>query len=61
MSNRVIVLGAKPGRIKEIIEVPFPSERPELPELRGDPRFQDIRRRMWELIREQPAATVAAA
>jgi NitT/TauT family transport system ATP-binding protein len=61
VSNRVIVLGAKPGRIKEIIEVPFPSERPELPELRGDPRFQDIRRRMWELIREQPAATMAAA
>jgi NitT/TauT family transport system ATP-binding protein len=60
VSNRVIVLGAKPGRIKEIIEVPFAMPRPELPELRGDPQFQDIRRRMWNLISEQSATTAAA-
>jgi NitT/TauT family transport system ATP-binding protein len=60
VSNRVIVLGARPGRVKEILDVPFAFPRPDLPELRGDPRFQDIRRRMWELIRESaPAAAVA--
>jgi NitT/TauT family transport system ATP-binding protein len=59
VSNRVIVLGARPGRVKEILDVPFPFPRPDLPELRGDPTFQDIRRRMWERIRE-PAAPAAA-
>jgi NitT/TauT family transport system ATP-binding protein len=57
LSNRVIVLGAKPGRIKKIIDIPFASPRPELPELRGDPRFQQIRSEMWALIRDiVPAA-----
>jgi NitT/TauT family transport system ATP-binding protein len=56
LSNRIIVLGAKPGRVKEIIELPFRRERPELPEMRGDPTFQAIRARIWELIRSTPAA-----
>jgi NitT/TauT family transport system ATP-binding protein len=51
LSNRVIVLAAKPGRIKKIIDIPFPLPRPELPELRGDPEFQRIRTEMWDLIR----------
>jgi NitT/TauT family transport system ATP-binding protein len=61
VSNRVIVLGAKPGRIKEIIEIPFAYPRAELPELRGDQRFQDIRRHMWNLIRNKPEDEKAAA
>ena len=57
LSNRVVVLGARPGRIKRIIDIPFERPRPELPELRGDMRFQQIRAEMWELIRtEAPAA-----
>jgi NitT/TauT family transport system ATP-binding protein len=59
ISDRVVVLKAKPGRVKKIIDIPFPHPRPELPELRGDPRFQEIRREMWSLIRT-PAETVAA-
>ena len=59
ISDRVVVLKAKPGRVKKIIDIPFAHPRPELPELRGDPRFQEIRREMWSLIRT-PAATVAA-
>jgi NitT/TauT family transport system ATP-binding protein len=61
LSNRVVVLGAKPGRIKKIIDIPFGRNRPELPELRGDPEFQRIRAEMWELIRNTPAQTAAAA
>ena len=51
VSNRVIVLAARPGRIKSIIDIPFGYPRPPLPELRGDPTFQRIRAEMWELIR----------
>jgi NitT/TauT family transport system ATP-binding protein len=60
LSNRVVVLAAKPGRVKKIIDIPFQHPRPELPELRGDPRFQAIRAEMWDLIRT-PAAAPAAA
>ncbi len=51
LSDRVVVLAAKPGRVKKIIEVPFKHPRPELAELRIDPVFQEIRREMWTLIR----------
>ncbi len=56
LSNRVIVLAAKPGRIRKVIDIPFGPKRPELPELRGDMRFQAIRSEMWDLIRAQEAA-----
>jgi NitT/TauT family transport system ATP-binding protein len=55
LSDRVVVLAAKPGRVKRIIDIPFAHPRPELPELRGDSAFQDIRREMWSLIRATPA------
>jgi len=62
LSNRVVVLGAKPGRVKTIIEIPFGANRPDLPELRGNPEFQRIRAQMWDLIRNKAEdAPLAAA
>jgi NitT/TauT family transport system ATP-binding protein len=55
LSNRIVVLAAKPGRVKEIIDVPFAGERADLPILRGSPQFQEIRQRIWQLIGNQPA------
>jgi NitT/TauT family transport system ATP-binding protein len=60
LSDRVVVLAAKPGRVKRIIQVPFPHPRPELAELRGDTRFQEIRAEMWALIRTQTPAPAQA-
>jgi NitT/TauT family transport system ATP-binding protein len=54
LSNRIVVMGARPGRIKRIIQIPFSYPRKDLPELRGEPEFQEIRRTMWELIRNAP-------
>jgi NitT/TauT family transport system ATP-binding protein len=51
LSDRIVVLAAKPGRVKRIISVPFPHPRPELAEMRIDALFQEIRREMWSLIR----------
>jgi NitT/TauT family transport system ATP-binding protein len=51
LSDRVIVMAANPGRVRQVIEVPFAHPRPELSELRLDPRFQQLRRQMWTLIR----------
>jgi len=37
LSDRVVVMSPRPGRITEILDVPFGEERPEL--LREDPRY----------------------
>lgn len=51
LSNRIVVLAARPGRIEQVIDVPFVHPRQELPVLRGDPEFQRIRCKMWGMIR----------
>jgi NitT/TauT family transport system ATP-binding protein len=56
LSDRVVVLAARPGRVKKIIDVPFAHPRPELAELRNEARFQEIRREMWSLIRTSETA-----
>jgi NitT/TauT family transport system ATP-binding protein len=58
LSDRVVVLAANPGRVKEAINVPFSHPRPEMTELRADLRFQEIRAEMSALIRA--SAPVAA-
>src|SRR5690349_23202337 len=46
LGDRVAVMTARPGRIKEIIQLPF--GRPRDPEaLRADPRYADIRSHIW--------------
>lgn len=50
LSDRIVVLAARPGRVKRILEIPFGYPRPELPEMRGDPLFQEIRGLIWSLI-----------
>lgn len=59
LSDRVVVLAARPGRVKKIIDIPFAHPRPELPLLRGDPVFQEIRNEIWSLISTPPAAVAA--
>jgi NitT/TauT family transport system ATP-binding protein len=60
LSDRVVVLAAKPGRVKRVIDVPFAHPRPELTELRGERRFQEIRAEMWSLIRASAPDSAAA-
>ena len=59
VSDRVVVLAARPGRVKKIIEVPFSHPRPQLAELLNEGLFQEIRREMWSLIRTPGAAAAA--
>jgi len=61
LSDRIIVMGAKPGRIKRVIDVPFERPRIDLPQLRGNPVFQEMRAEIWDLIRNAPAAAREAA
>jgi NitT/TauT family transport system ATP-binding protein len=61
LSDRIVVMGAKPGRIKRVVDVPFDRPRIELPRLRGDPLFQEMRAEIWDLIRNAPAAAHEAS
>jgi len=52
LGDRVIVLTARPARVKEILPVPFPRPR-MLPAIRSDPAFGELRSRVWELLRQE--------
>ena len=49
MSDRIVVMGARPGRILEIIDVDLPRPRSTS---RALPRFGEIRTYAWELLRQ---------
>ena len=52
LGDRVIVLTARPGRVKETLSVPF--GRPRKPAaVRTDPAFGELRARVWDLLRAE--------
>jgi NitT/TauT family transport system ATP-binding protein len=51
LSDRVVVLSERPGRIRRIIDVPF--VRPRAPEVRTDPRFHKLFDDIWLLLRSE--------
>jgi NitT/TauT family transport system ATP-binding protein len=59
LADRVVVFTARPGRVKEILEVDLP--RPRDLRLKRDPRFLEIETRIWESIREEAARDTRAA
>jgi NitT/TauT family transport system ATP-binding protein len=52
LGDRVIVLTARPGRVKDILPVPFPRPR-KLGTIRADPAFGELRARLWDLLRQE--------
>ncbi|GII85539.1 ABC transporter ATP-binding protein [Sphaerisporangium siamense] len=53
LGQRVAVMTARPGRIKQIIDIEFDSRAGDL---RADPRFGEYRHRIWTLLRDEVAA-----
>lgn len=52
LSDRVLVMSARPGRILQEIKVPF--ERPrDVIELRRSPQFGELSYQIWQLLRHQ--------
>ncbi|MBO0829488.1 MAG: ABC transporter ATP-binding protein [Streptosporangiales bacterium] len=51
LSDRIVVLTARPGRIKEIVDVPFP--RPRDLSIKRTPEFVAIVDRVWTMIEEE--------
>ncbi len=58
MGDRIVVMTAGPGRIKEILDVDLP--RPRTPEIRGMPRYLELRERIWLLLRGEQLAEMKA-
>ncbi|MFB8830961.1 ABC transporter ATP-binding protein [Azotobacter sp. CWF10] len=51
LSDRIAVMTHRPGRVKEVIEVPLP--RPRLAELRNSEDFVHLRQRAWEVLKDE--------
>jgi NitT/TauT family transport system ATP-binding protein len=52
LADRIVVMSAHPGRVKEIIEVPFARPR-ELTAVRSDPAFASLFTRIWTSLRDE--------
>ena len=51
LSDRIFVMTARPGRIKQEVVVPLP--RPRTPAMEGHPAYMSLKSRLRELIREE--------
>jgi NitT/TauT family transport system ATP-binding protein len=51
LSDRIAVMGTRPGRIKTVIDVDLPRPRDE--EMRADPRWVKLRKELWQLLKPE--------
>jgi NitT/TauT family transport system ATP-binding protein len=56
LADRIMVLGRRPGRIKQVVDVDLP--RPRAP-LRNSPGMAQLAARVWDLIRDEAAQAIA--
>jgi NitT/TauT family transport system ATP-binding protein len=64
LGDRIAVMTPRPGRIKEIVDVPFGRPR-EIESVRADPRFAELRAHLWHELhsprqKAAPARAVAS-
>ncbi len=55
LSDRIVVMKARPGQVFTVVDVPF--ERPRDERLRGTPEFAKLKDDIWQLLREAMAAS----
>jgi len=51
LSDRVVIMSARPGRIKEVLRIDLP--RPREYEMRLSPGFNEIKSRIWSTLKEE--------
>lgn len=57
LSDRVMVMTRRPGRCKEIVDVPFPHPRDEA--VMDTPEFIALRRHLWHTLREEQTEVIS--
>jgi NitT/TauT family transport system ATP-binding protein len=51
LGDRIAVMTARPGMLKEIIDVPF--RRPRSPDIRHTAEYQQLEKRIWQLLHSE--------
>ncbi|PWV99473.1 NitT/TauT family transport system ATP-binding protein [Paenibacillus cellulosilyticus] len=51
LADRVAVMTARPGKVKELIDIPL--ERPRAAEIRNSEAFVNLRQRAWEILKDE--------
>ena len=57
LSDRIVVMTARPGRVKKIVENPLP--RPRDSTIVSDPEFGRLSGELWDLLREESMQAMA--
>jgi NitT/TauT family transport system ATP-binding protein len=52
LSDRIVVMSARPGNVKAILDVPFERPRDALA-LKAEPRYSDLYAQIWHMLREE--------
>jgi NitT/TauT family transport system ATP-binding protein len=52
LADRVVVMSARPGRVKDVFRIPF--GRPRTLHLKREPQFLEIEDAIWQLVEEKP-------
>jgi NitT/TauT family transport system ATP-binding protein len=52
LSDKVVVMTAGPGTVKEVYEIDLPRPR-QVPEIRFDPRFVELYEEIWNTLRDE--------
>jgi NitT/TauT family transport system ATP-binding protein len=52
LADKIVIMSARPGTIREIIDVPFPRPR-HLTDVRSDPQFADLFTTTWTTLRDE--------
>jgi NitT/TauT family transport system ATP-binding protein len=60
LADTVVVMSARPGRIKATFAVPFPRPRGQLAELKLRPEFAQLTYKVWEVLRDEVLNAQAA-
>lgn len=60
LADRIMIMTAQPGQVREIIDVPFARPR-SLSDVRNDPRFAELFDHIWSMLRTEVEAGGAFA